>query len=508
MRPPGGGAAGRVPDSGVPTTPGSTGSTSTAGRSTATTRRPALDEQRPVPGRPGSIALTASPGRLLVAHRGPARVPRLGSPARGRDWIALEPEGRRQSPQRRAVRSGRPILGRVDVRSGRGRQVDRAAPSDRAGRDGGDGAVGDRRGQRPRVLAGRADDVLRRHPARHRLGVRLRRRHRRGHATNGSSSTSGRCRAGRTGRASTRPAATGSRASWAGRSSGSRRPARSTGGSACPVEKPTMPAFGGAGSLDPVHHHDRRRRIPLGRPEPSPTPAACSRSSPASAGCPSRGSAAARRSRRRDGDDAAAGLVRAPGPPRARRERRGTMHDPRARRRTTTRTPGVATAVAAVVGAAPFGEAVMDRAPGLRGHRPDRDRLRRDRRRRGDPARDRGLQHARRPDDLDRRACRHADAARRQEREGAPRRALRTGAVERLLQPPRGDRAATARSSAWSVSAGSRGMSPGSPRASGCASRPSTRTSPRRPCPPGSTRADTLDDAAPRSPTSCPSTSR
>ena len=57
--------------------------------------------------------------------------------------------------------------------------------------------------------------------------------------------------------------------------------------------------------------------------------------------------------------------------------------------------------------------------PGPGRHRPDRHRLRRDRRRGGDPSRDPGLQHARRPDHLDGRACGHADAARRQERDGS-----------------------------------------------------------------------------------------
>ena len=51
-----------------------------------------LDEQRPTPGRPGSLALTATPGRLLVALEG-----RLGffdwPSGAWSDWIALEPEG-------------------------------------------------------------------------------------------------------------------------------------------------------------------------------------------------------------------------------------------------------------------------------------------------------------------------------------------------------------------------------------------------------------------------------
>jgi L-arabinonolactonase len=51
-----------------------------------------LDEQRPAPGRPGSLALTATPGRLLVAIER-----RLAffdwAPGAWRDWIALEPDG-------------------------------------------------------------------------------------------------------------------------------------------------------------------------------------------------------------------------------------------------------------------------------------------------------------------------------------------------------------------------------------------------------------------------------
>ncbi|HUP55414.1 MAG TPA: SMP-30/gluconolactonase/LRE family protein [Methylomirabilota bacterium] len=51
-----------------------------------------LDEQRAAPGRPGSLALTGVAGRLLVALEG-----RLAlfdwDPATWRDWVALEPEG-------------------------------------------------------------------------------------------------------------------------------------------------------------------------------------------------------------------------------------------------------------------------------------------------------------------------------------------------------------------------------------------------------------------------------
>ena len=62
---------------------------------------------------------------------------------------------------------------------------------------------------------------------------------------------------------------------------------------------------------------------------PSPRRAACSQSRPASKGCPSRGSRVARRSSPYDGDDAAARVVRATGPPRARRDRGGRVHDAR-----------------------------------------------------------------------------------------------------------------------------------------------------------------------------------
>ena len=101
---------------------------------------------------------------------------------------------------------------------------------------------------------------------------------------------------------------------------------------------------------------------------------------------------------------------------------------------------GLDTAIAAVVGAAPFGETAMDRAPGLvviarTGIGYDAIDV--------DAATRRGiagLQHARRPDHLDGRACRHADAARRQEREGRRGRAPRRRR-DRLLQPPPGDRA-------------------------------------------------------------------
>jgi sugar lactone lactonase YvrE len=52
-----------------------------------------LDEHRPTPGRPGSLALTAAPGRLLVAMEGGLGFFDWASGA-WRDWIALEPERR------------------------------------------------------------------------------------------------------------------------------------------------------------------------------------------------------------------------------------------------------------------------------------------------------------------------------------------------------------------------------------------------------------------------------
>jgi sugar lactone lactonase YvrE len=51
-----------------------------------------LDEARPAPGRPASLAITGTPGRLLVAIEGRLAFFDWRS-AEWRDWIALEPEG-------------------------------------------------------------------------------------------------------------------------------------------------------------------------------------------------------------------------------------------------------------------------------------------------------------------------------------------------------------------------------------------------------------------------------
>ena len=51
-----------------------------------------VDEQRPVPGRPGSIALTADPGQLLVAAENRLAFFDWGREA-WTEWVVLEPEG-------------------------------------------------------------------------------------------------------------------------------------------------------------------------------------------------------------------------------------------------------------------------------------------------------------------------------------------------------------------------------------------------------------------------------
>ena len=57
---------------------------------------------------------------------------------------------------------------------------------------------------------------------------------------------------------------------------------------AVPVDQADDGRVRRAGPLDAVHHDDRRRRLAPDRPEPSPRRAACSRSRPAYAGWPSR----------------------------------------------------------------------------------------------------------------------------------------------------------------------------------------------------------------------------
>jgi sugar lactone lactonase YvrE len=52
-----------------------------------------LDEERPTPGRPGSLAITGTPGRLLVAIETKLAIFDWGA-GTWHDWIALEPEGR------------------------------------------------------------------------------------------------------------------------------------------------------------------------------------------------------------------------------------------------------------------------------------------------------------------------------------------------------------------------------------------------------------------------------
>ena len=204
--------------SGAATTLGSTGSTSTAGRSIASTPRPALDEQRPVPGRPGSIALTATPGRLLVAIEG-----RLGfldwEAGAWADWIALEPEGvGNRLNDGRCDPAGRFWVGSMFDPAAAGKSTgllhrvepDGTAATVRSGIGVANGLAFAPDGRtmyfadtpRETVWAYDYDVDTARRP------------------TSGSSSTSGRCPAGRTGPASTRPAATGSPASSAGRSCG------------------------------------------------------------------------------------------------------------------------------------------------------------------------------------------------------------------------------------------------------------------------------------------------
>ena len=159
-----------------------------------------------------------------------------------------------------------------------------------------------------------------------------------------------------------------------------------------------------------------RRSVAAG-PTPStrrsPTPAVCSRSTSASAGCPSRYSRGAPPAvGAHDGADLPPVWFERPVLPELATTVAGGLLDPRPGHARTTAYAGIETRRRRrSSGAAPYDAAVMDRAPGLlviartgigydavdvaaatrRGHR--------------------GLQHPRRPDDLDRRARRHADAA-------------------------------------------------------------------------------------------------
>ena len=174
-----------------------------------------------------------------------------------------------------------------------------------------------------------------------------------------------RCPAGRTGRASTRTAATGSRASSARPCCGSRRQARSIGGSRCPSTKPTMPAFGGADLVDAVHHDDRRRRVP--RVDPSEPEAGGlfaietgirGLPEPVFAGGPARG--------RRDATTLPPVWFERPVLPAFAPAVAARMHGPRPghRRRPLRRRRDRPSA--AVAGAAPYDAAFLDRAPRLR----------------------------------------------------------------------------------------------------------------------------------------------
>ena len=166
---------------------------------------------------------------------------------------------------------------------------------------------------------------------------------------------------------------------------------------------------------------------------------------------------------------------------------------------------GLSPAVGAVVGAATFGEAAMERAPGLvviarTGIGYDGIDVA--------AATRRGIAVCNTPDGPTISTAEHAVtlmllvAKNVKAAEGA----LRTG-------PRPATTAATwasssmARSWASSASAGSRGTSPGSPEASACASRPSTRTSQPLRSPPASI-APTRSRRSSVAPMSCPSTSR
>ncbi len=433
------------------------------------------------------------PGPPARRHRGPARRSSTGTPGRGRDWIALEPEGvGNRLNDGRCDPAGRFWVGSMFDPAAAGKAtglLHRVEPDGTAAH----GAVGDRRAERARLRAGRADDVLRRHPPRHGLGVRLRRAIPARPPTSGSSSTSVRCpgrpdgacvdeagcywiacvcgsavlrvtpagaidrtvaRAGRRSRRCRRSAARTSRR-CSSRRSAAAGPTR---------VDPAQPDAGGLFAVETGVSGLPETRV--------------------------RGRSRGRD--RRDGDDPAARLVRAPGPPRARRVRRGGVHGPRPGHRRRSATPASTRPSPPSSGRRRTATRSWIARPGLRGHRPDRHRLRRGRRRGGDPARDRGLQHARRPDDLDRRARGHADAARRQEREAAEA-ALRDGTVERLLQPPRRDRARRQGPRPGRASAGSRGTWPGSPAASGCAVAVFDPYLAAAAVPAGIDRADTLD---------------
>ena len=268
MRPPGGGPARGVPD-------------------LESRRRPALLDRHRRPGgpplRPGDRPRRAASGAgtsgLPGPHRHPGAAPgrasragsgsSTGTSGAWRDWIALEPEGLgNRLNDGRCDPAGRFWVGSMFDPAAAGKatgllhrvEPDGTAVTVRSGIGVANGLAFAPDG-RTMYFADTHRDLVWAYDYDVDTG--------RGHQRTGLPRL--RAAAGPAGRGvpSTRPAATGSRASWAGRSCGSRRPARSTGGSACPVEKPTMPAFGGPDLLDPVHHDDRRRRLPRGRPGPA-----------------------------------------------------------------------------------------------------------------------------------------------------------------------------------------------------------------------------------------------
>ena len=272
-------------------TPGSTGSTSTAGRSTATTRRPAS---------------TSSVRHRDARDRWPSPPPRDGSSSRWRAGSGSSTgrrergvTGSRSSRRASAIASTTGDAIRP-VDSGSGRCSIRRRPATPRGCSIGSSRTGQRSrcarrsawptGSRSPRTGERCTSPI---PPRDRLGVRLRRRYRRSQgraglpglrAVAGPAGRGGR-RRGRLLLDRLRPGRDGP-PGHAGRGGRPADPRARLEADDAGVRWP--------GSVDPVHHHDRWRRIPPGRPERSPKRAASSRSSPVSAGCPSRGSAAAR----------------------------------------------------------------------------------------------------------------------------------------------------------------------------------------------------------------------